>query len=59
MIDRYYEAYPGVRTFLDNVVAQRQADGLRRDHVSAVRRHIPELKAKNPQLSAALASARP
>ena len=22
MIDRYYEAYPGVRTFLDNVVAR-------------------------------------
>ena len=27
MIDRYYEAYPGVRTFLDNVVARAKQTG--------------------------------
>ena len=27
MIDRYYEAYPGVRTFLDNVVARAKRTG--------------------------------
>lgn len=49
MIDRYYEAYPGVRTFLDNVVAQAKQTGYA-ETMYGRRRHIPELKAKNPQL---------
>lgn len=49
MIDRYYEAYPGVRTFLDNVVARAKQTGYA-ETMYGRRRHIPELKAKNPQL---------
>lgn len=49
MIDRYYEAYPGVRTFLDNVVARAKQTGYA-ETMCGRRRHIPELKAKNPQL---------
>lgn len=49
MIDRYYEAYPGVRTFLDNVVARAKQTGFA-ETMYGRRRHIPELKAKNPQL---------
>lgn len=49
MIDRYYEAYPGVRTFLDNVVARAKQTGYT-ETMYGRRRHIPELKAKNPQL---------
>lgn len=49
MIDRYYEAYPGVRTFLDNVVARAKETGYA-ETMYGRRRHIPELKAKNPQL---------
>ena len=49
MIDRYYEAYPGVRTFLDNVVARVKQTGYA-ETMYGRRRHIPELKAKNPQL---------
>lgn len=49
MIDRYYEAYPGVRTFLDNVVARAKQTGYAKTMYGR-RRHIPELKAKNPQL---------
>lgn len=49
MIDRYYEAYPGVRTFLDNVVARTKQTGYA-ETMYGRRRHIPELKAKNPQL---------
>lgn len=49
MIDRYYEAYPGVRTFLDNVVARAKQTGYA-ETIYGRRRHIPELKAKNPQL---------
>ena len=49
MIDRYYEAYPGVRTFLDNVVACAKQTGYA-ETMYGRRRHIPELKAKNPQL---------
>ena len=57
MIDRYYEAYPGVRTFLDNVVARAKQTGYA-ETMYGRRRHIPELKAKTRN-SAALASARP
>ena len=49
MIDRYYEAYPGVRMFLDNVVARAKQTGYA-ETMYGRRRHIPELKAKNPQL---------
>ena len=49
MIDRYYEAYPGVRTFLDNVVARAKQMGYA-ETMYGGRRHIPDLKAKNPQL---------
>ena len=49
MIDRYYEVYPGVRTFLDNVVARAKQTGYA-ETMYGRRRHIPELKAKNPQL---------
>lgn len=49
MIDRYCEAYPGVRTFLDNVVARAKQTGYA-ETMYGRRRHIPELKAKNPQL---------
>ena len=48
MIDRYYEAYPGVRTFLDNVVARAKQTGYA-ETMYGRRRHIPELKAKNSQ----------
>ena len=48
MIDRYYEAYPGVRTFLDNVVARAKQTGYA-ETMYGRRRHIPELKAQNPQ----------
>lgn len=49
MIERYYEAYPGVRTFLDNVVARAKQTGYA-ETMYGRRRHIPELKAKSPQL---------
>lgn len=49
MIDHYYEAYPGVRTFLDSVVARAKQTGYA-ETMYGRRRHIPELKAKNPQL---------
>ena len=49
MIDRYYEAYPGVRTFLDRVVAAARQTGYA-ETMFGRRRHIPELKSKNPQL---------
>ena len=49
MIDRYYEAYPGVRTFLDNVVARAKQTGYA-ETMYGRRRHIPGLKAKTPQL---------
>ena len=42
-------AYPGVRTFLDNVVARAKQTGYA-ETMYGRRRHIPELKAKNPQL---------
>mgnify|MGYP001724225734 FL=1 len=46
MIDRYYEAYPGVRTFLDSVVARAKQTGYA-ETMYGRRRHIPELKASN------------
>ena len=47
MIDRYFEAYPGVRHYLDDVVAQAHECGYAAT-LFGRRRYIPELKAKNP-----------
>lgn len=47
MIDRYFEAYPGVRTFLDDIVAKAHERGYA-ETLFGRRRYIPELKAKNP-----------
>lgn len=47
MIDRYYEAYPGVRVFLDRVVEQAKQTGYA-ETMFGRRRHTPELKMKNP-----------
>ena len=47
MIDRYYEAYPGVRTYLDDVVARARECGFA-ETMYGRRRYIPELKMKNP-----------
>ncbi len=47
MIDRYYEAYPGVRTYLDEVVERARTCGFA-ETMYGRRRYIPELKMKNP-----------
>ena len=49
MIDRYYEAYPGVRVFLDRVVDEAKRTGYA-ETMFGRRRHIPELKSRNPQM---------
>lgn len=46
MIDRYFEVHPGVRTYLDDVVAQAHKDGYAVT-LFGRRRYTPELKAKN------------
>ena len=46
MIDRYFEAYPGVRTYLDRTVEQAKECGYA-ETMFGRRRHIPELKARN------------
>ena len=46
MIDRYFEAYPGVRTYLDETVAQAKRDGFAITMFGR-KRHIPELRASN------------
>ena len=49
MIDRYFEAYPGVRRFLDETVAFARAH----KWVATMwgrKRHIPDIDARNPQL---------
>ena len=46
MIDRYFEAYPGVRVFLDEVVAQAKEKGYA-ETMFGRRRHIPELRSSN------------
>lgn len=46
IIDRYFEVHPGVRTYLDDVVAQAHKDGYAVT-LFGRRRYIPELKAKN------------
>jgi DNA polymerase-1 len=46
MIDRYYEAYPGVRRYLDETVAAAHRDGFAMTLFGRKRR-IPELKSSN------------
>ena len=46
MIDRYFEAYPGVRTYLDETVARAKEAGYA-ETMFGRKRHIPELHAKN------------
>ena len=46
MIDRYFEAYPQVRLYLDDVVARAHADGFATTMYGR-RRYIPELKSRS------------
>lgn len=46
MIDRYFAAYPGVRTFLDETVANAKQLGYA-ETMFGRKRHIPELKSSN------------
>ena len=46
MIERYFEAYPGVRAYLDSTVEQAKERGYA-ETMFGRRRHIPELAAKN------------
>ncbi len=46
MINRYFEVHPGVRAYLDGVVAKAHEDGFA-STLFGRRRYIPELKAKN------------
>ncbi len=48
MIERYFEAYPGVRAYLDEVVAQAKETGFA-STMFGRKRHIPQLRAKNAQ----------
>ena len=47
MIERYYDAYPGVRRYLDAVVEDAKLAGYA-ETLWGRKRHIPELRAKNP-----------
>ena len=51
MIDRYFEAYPGVRAFLDGAVRRAHELGYA-ETLYGRKRHIRELKQKNRQLVA-------
>ena len=46
MIDRYFEAYPGVRAYLDDTVARAKESGFA-ETMFGRKRHIPELKSSN------------
>ena len=48
MIDRYFTAYPVVRAYLDNIVAQAHEKGYALTMFGR-KRHIPELRAHNAQ----------
>lgn len=48
MIDKYFEAYPGVRTYLDTVVADAHKNGYATTMFGR-KRHIPELRSGGPQ----------
>lgn len=49
MIERYFEVYPGVRLFLDDIVAHAKESGYAQTMFGR-KRHIPELSAKNANL---------
>ena len=49
MIDRYYEAYPGVRAYLDKTVEDARVDGYAVTMFGR-KRHIPDIHSKNPNL---------
>ena len=49
MIDRYYEAYPGVRAYLDKTVEDARAKGYAVTMFGR-KRHIPDIHSKNPNL---------
>ncbi len=46
MIDRYFEAYPGVRAYLDRTIEEAREKGYA-ETMFGRRRHIPELTARN------------
>ena len=46
MIDRYFEAYPGVRAYLDGTIAKAKERGYA-ETMFGRRRHIPELASRN------------
>lgn len=46
MIDRYFEAYPSVRAYLDDIVERAKESGYA-ETLFGRKRHIPELKSKN------------
>ncbi|MBQ9021431.1 MAG: DNA polymerase I, partial [Eggerthellaceae bacterium] len=48
MINKYFEAYPGVRAYLDAVVADAHKCGFATTMFGR-KRHIPELRAGGPQ----------
>ncbi|MEC4176651.1 DNA polymerase I [Adlercreutzia sp. R7] len=48
MIDRYFEVYPGVRSYLDNTVAEAKERGFATTMFGR-KRHIPELRSSNGQ----------
>ena len=48
MIDRYFEAYPGVRAYLDETVERAREAGYA-ETMFGRKRHIAELKARNAQ----------
>ena len=48
MIDRYFEVYPGVRTYLDQTVADAKEAGYA-ETMFGRKRHIPELRSSNGQ----------
>ena len=48
MINRYFDAYPGVRTFLDSTVDQAKRDGYAQTMFGR-KRHIPELSSSSVQ----------
>ena len=51
MIDRYFEAYPGVRRFLDSTVAFAKKN-LWVATMYGRKRHVPDIAARNPQVRA-------
>ncbi len=50
MIDRYFDAYPGVRKYLDGIVEGARESGYA-ESLYGRKRRIPELRAKNRQVA--------